>query len=177
MSQSLSDIRDQSIQENTASKENGDISDTSSDFSSGSDSSSEASTNSNFDSEKQACQKFLKHLILLMQKILMMFGRNKKGIIVQIFCPIIFCTIIYLFSNLQPLLESQMKQFGWTHELTPVKKCFGSNCVSIGYSIIGDPQDSYQWIDIIMKNVAEDNQLKFNEDVKKQTVGSSQKFF
>ena len=66
-----------------------------------------------------------------------------------------------------------MKKFGWIHEIYPVNKCYGSNCVSIGYSIIGEPQESYQWIDNIMKGVAVDNKLKFNEDVKKQTVGSS----
>jgi hypothetical protein len=36
-------------------------------------------------------------------------------------------------------LEGLRPTFGDLHELTPVDKCYGENCVSIGYSIIGDP--------------------------------------
>ena len=93
------------------------------------------------DPDGNQLKKFVKHITLLMQKIVIMFARNKKGVEVQILCPILFCFIIYIFSNLEPVLERLMRKFGWTHEIYPVNKCWGTNCVSIGYSIIGDPQE------------------------------------
>lgn len=56
------------------------------------------------------------------------------------------------------------------------------NCVSIGYSIIGDsdPQvqeTKYTWIDQIMKSVAQKSDLVFEKDVKKLTVGHVKDFF
>jgi len=50
-------------------------------------------------------------------------------------------------------------------------------CISIGYSIIGDPEISlpnknYKWIDSIMEQVARDNDLKFDLDVRRLTVGT-----
>jgi hypothetical protein len=46
----------------------------------------------------------------------------------------------------------------------------------VGYSIIGDSepeqQSKYNWIDDIMRSVSEKNNLEFQKDVKKLTVGS-----
>lgn len=60
--------------------------------------------------------------------------------------------------------------------MTPIDKCYGEDCVTLGYSIIGDPspeaQQKYQWIDEIMKTVSLTNNLEFGKDVKKLTVGS-----
>ena len=55
---------------------------------------------------------------------------------------------------------------GEVHELLPVKKCLGYNCVTIGYSILGDSDPlvqakEYSWIDDIMRNVASKNDLVF----------------
>jgi hypothetical protein len=53
----------------------------------------------------------------------------------------------------------------------------GQNCVTVGYSIVGNPdlaiQDEYKWIDDIMKKVATKNNLIFQKDVKKLTVGEA----
>jgi len=54
----------------------------------------------------------------------------------------------------------------------------GEGCVTLGYSIIGAEEEhyrKYQWIDDIMENVAHQNELVFEEDVQKQTVGSYEK--
>jgi hypothetical protein len=53
---------------------------------------------------------------------------------------------------------------GNTYDISPLEKCFGENCVSIGYSIIGDPskQDEYSWIDDIMKSVAVRNNMEYH---------------
>jgi hypothetical protein len=67
--------------------------------------------------------------------------------------------------------------FGEKHKLSPVEKCYGQNCVTIGYSIVGDPAGQYSWIDDIMESVANQNMLTFKEDVKKMTVGPLDKYF
>mmetsp|Transcript_41119 Transcript_41119/g.62496 ORF Transcript_41119/g.62496 Transcript_41119/m.62496 type:complete len:130 (+) Transcript_41119:563-952(+) len=58
-----------------------------------------------------------------------------------------------------------------------VPKCFGEDCVTIGYSIVGDPdpnkEEEYSWIDEVMRKVAKSNDLQFERDVKKLTVGTS----
>ena len=71
---------------------------------------------------------------------------------------------------------------GDVHPAIPVAKCEGHNCISIGYSIIGDEDPTFQsknyaWIDEIMRNVAEKNNLEFEKDVKKLSVGSVDTFF
>lgn len=65
--------------------------------------------------------------------------------------------------------------------MRPISHCLGEECVSIGYSILGDsdPASSsqYNWIDDIMQSVATDNQLVYQKDVKKLTVGTPDNFF
>lgn len=69
--------------------------------------------------------------------------------------------------------------YGRRFDIAPIGKCYGPSCVTIGYSIIGDPtkQDEYSWIDDIMKSVAISNKMEYREDVKKQTVGTTKNFF
>ena len=76
-------------------------------------------------------------------------------------------------------MAAMMPIYGAHHELRPVEKCYGQNCVSVGYSIIGDSAltEQYSWIDDIMQSVAHQNGLTFNEDVKKQNTGPLEKFF
>ena len=54
------------------------------------------------------------------------------------------------------------------------------DCVTIGYSIIGDPdpesQKQYQWIDDIMQRVSAKNNFIFQKDVRKLTVGTEDAF-
>ena len=66
---------------------------------------------------------------------------------------------------------------GQNHTTKPVERCLNDGCISIGYSIIGDPEISlsdknYKWIDSIMEQVARDNDLKFDLDVRRLTVGT-----
>jgi hypothetical protein len=60
-------------------------------------------------------------------------------------------------------------------DIPPIKRCLGDNCVTVGYSIIGDPskQEEYSWIDDIMKSVASTNNMDYHQDVKKLTVGTA----
>jgi len=69
----------------------------------------------------------------------MMFARNKAAVLVQIFCPIIWCLCLKYFNTLEPSMEAMRPILGNQYDISPVAKCFGENCVSIGYSIIGDP--------------------------------------
>ena len=51
------------------------------------------------------------------------------------------------------------------HQLEPVGKCWGPNCVTIGYSIVGkhtrQDQQEHDYIDEIMRDVATDNEMIF----------------
>jgi hypothetical protein len=105
--------------------------------------------------------------------------RNKLAVLVQMFCPIIWCICILYFDSREGVLRKMRPTYGEKYELAPLKKCYGYNCITIGYSIIGDPalQEEYSWIDDIMKNVANTNNMEYHQDVKKLTVGSVQTFF
>ena len=63
------------------------------------------------------------------------------------------------------VIDDMLSVYGTKHQLTAVEKCYGENCVSIGYSIIGDStdSDSYKWIDDIMENVANVNDLVYKQ--------------
>jgi len=60
-------------------------------------------------------------------------------------------------------------------------RCTGDpDCLTIGYSIIGDPfaqTEEYAYINQIMQHVANDNQLEFNKDVKLISVGSVELYY
>ena len=72
-------------------------------------------------------------------------------------------------------MEAMRSTFGDRHEYEPIHKCYGTGCVTIGYSIVGDPelQEEYSWIDTIMTSVAETNELEMEKDVEKLTVGTA----
>lgn len=119
---------------------------------------------------------------LMLQKTLITFARNKIPILAQVFCPILWCLCIaYMNSQGSVLNWTLVQQVGPVHDPVPVGKCVGMNCISIGYSIIGDSdpkvqEQKYTWIDEIMRNVAGRNNLVFQKDVKKLTVGPVKSF-
>lgn len=125
--------------------------DSRSDYSSGSDSSA-GSSKSNL-IERGDFARNLLHLQLLLQKTFWQFARNKKNILVCLFCPIVFNLVCYYLNSMEPMMAESRPVTGAHHELDPVSKCFGNNCVTIGYSILGDPVMSkqYSWIDDIME--------------------------
>ena len=96
------------------------------------------------------------------------------------FCPIIWCYAIHYFNSLDSDLNKQITEVGATHDLPTVPRCYGDDCITIGYSIVGeyDPENShqYQWIDDIMGSVAGDQRLQFDKDVKRLTVGTAGDF-
>lgn len=103
------------------------------------------------------------HLQLLIQKQFYQLIREKKSLISIIFNPIIWCCVIFYFNKQGIIRKSLLSTVGDIHLLTPVDHCNGENCVTIGYSIIGDEdqQEKYTYIDEIMRTVSEDNNLVF----------------
>jgi hypothetical protein len=55
------------------------------------------------------------------------------------FCPVIFCLCILYFDTRETVLEKMRPIFGERYDIGPMEKCYGENCVTLGYSIIGDP--------------------------------------
>lgn len=88
--------------------------------------------------------------------------------------------LIHSFNNSIDVMRKNAYKRGTITDLKPLEKCWGEGCITVGYSIIGDStpeaQDQYNWIDEIMETVAIRNNLEFQKDVKKLTVGTSQKF-
>ena len=69
-----------------------------------------------------------------------------------------------------------------SHELPTMRHCpenEGWDCITVGYSILGDPAraQEYIWIDEIMEEVAAENALQFEKDVKKLSVGPLSLFY
>lgn len=113
------------------------ISDNDSDISTGSDS----STGSDYGSKLvtySPIKKFFLHLGLLLQKTLWMFSRQKVFLICVLLCPIVWCLSIAFFNYEGNSIERLVRPKGTGHEMKPISHCIGEECVSIGYSIIGD---------------------------------------
>ena len=108
-------------------------------------------------------QKFIVHLHLLLQKQFIQLIREKRSLISMVFNPIAWCFVIYYFNQQGYIRKSLLKTSGELHLLEPIEPCYGDNCVTLGYSIVGDPDHEveYTYIDEIMQNVAENNDLLF----------------
>jgi len=136
------------------------ISDNDSDISTGSDSSVGSDYGTKLVTHGPV-KKFFLHLGLLLQKTLWMYSRSKAFLICVLLCPIVWCLSIAFFNYEGNSIERLVTPKGRTHEMRPVSHCLGEECVSIGYSILGDsnPDTSsqYNWIDDIMQSVATDN--------------------
>lgn len=120
------------------------------------------------------------NLYLMLQKTLLVFLRNTKSTAVVLLSPFFCCLVLFYFDSQTSEFSVQIRKEGNKYELKPVDRCIGSGCISIGYSVIGDPdpanQEQYEWIDGIMEQVAQDSNLEFSKDVKKLTVGEPSDF-
>lgn len=127
--------------------------------------------------------RFLMTEVLMLQKIYISFARNKLPIIIVLIFPLFLAISLKYLCNQTDVMEKYGNRYeGVVHETMPVSKCLGHNCISIGYSIIGDTDPKvqsheYTWIDNIMRNVAVKNSLMFEKDVKKISVGKLESFF
>lgn len=78
------------------------------------------------------------------------------------------------------IMTLQSLKHGLHFDLKPMDHCQGRECVTVGYSIIGENDtekiSQYNWIDNIMQNVATVNNFIFQKDVKKLTVGTADNF-
>lgn len=140
-------------------------SDNNSDFSTGSDSSKGLSDPGTNLIDRSDVSKFGLHLSLLLQKTSLMFLRNIRGLLIVLLCPILWCLVICFFNSQQEVLKDMEIKTGTISQLEPLEHCWGENCVTIGYSIIGDSnpeaQQQYEWIDDVMKSVSAANNLVF----------------
>jgi hypothetical protein len=64
--------------------------------------------------------------------------------------------------------------------VSTLPKCIGGrDCITVGYSIITNPNapyEEYAYVNDIMKNFAKENSLEFNTDVKLLSVGGPDMF-
>lgn len=103
--------------------------------------------------------------VLMLQKIYISFKRNKLPIIIVLIFPLFLAISMKYLCNQTTIMSEYGNRFkGEVHEPIPVQKCWGRNCISIGYSIIGDADpkvqvQKYTWIDNIMRSVADKNKL------------------
>lgn len=53
------------------------------------------------------------------------------------------------------------------------------DCITVAYYILGDPhkEAEYTWINDIMEDVANENELTFEEDVKNLAIGPLPEFY
>jgi hypothetical protein len=140
-------------------------SDNNSDFSTGSDSSKSSSDPGANLLTRTDLGRFGLHLSLLLHKTILTFMRNIKQPLIIIFCPIFWCALISFINSQQFVLKDQELKEGTTKFYGLIPPCFGKDCVTLGYSVIGDSspeaQEQYEWIDEIMKSVSASNDLVF----------------
>lgn len=169
-------------QSSTRQRDVDETSDNNSDFSTESDSSSGSYKAPTHLIERKWYENFFLHLLLLLQKTLICYRRNKLPFTVLVLYPIFSCLNIVYFNSRGPVMQEMSEhRLIESHDMPPVKKCIGQDCISIGYSILGesDPekQEQYNWIDDIMKSVARQNDMVYQKDVKKLTVGTPTHFY
>lgn len=111
----------------------------------------------------------------LTSKNLKLFFRNRKYSMFFFLTPICIIIFMQLFQHIfdQHMLQNLLVDTP-IEPITNVPKCiYPQDCISIGYSVIGQKED---WIDKVMKIVAESNGLEFQKDVKQITQGNAQDF-
>ncbi len=76
----------------------------------------------------------------------------------QLFCPVFCCFGIVYYNSQGAAIKQNIVPVGAHHELVPVQPCYGEDCISISYFVIGNDEP---WIDDIMQKVSVSNDLKF----------------
>lgn len=118
---------------------------------------------------------FFKITFEFTKKNFLLVRRSKRNFYAALLMPIFVCLAIFY---IQHLIEST-KKLTMTPNPTPViiqsvPKCSKPvDCISIGYFVIGEKED---WIENVMKKVAENSNLEFNKDVKLLAEGSPSDF-
>ena len=109
-------------------------------------------------------QEFLLHFSLLMMKTSLAFGRSRKAVLTCLLCPILFVAFVWWFGGLHDAMAEDCNRPGTIHEMTTTERCHGTNCISVGYAIIGDKNDeeSWSWIDEVMKKTSTLNGMIFH---------------
>ena len=109
-----------------------------------------------------------------------MFWRNKKVTVCQIIMPILCCLLVLYFQSVAEDYANVFRETPDEHPLSKLPKCFGDDCVTVGFGIVGDSPDpknaEYDWIFHTMKYFAEANGLKYDQDVKLLTLGTPRDF-
>ena len=90
--------------------------------------------------------------------------RNKKALLTCLFSPVLFVAFVWWFGGLHEAMALDCNRIGKVHEMTSAERCHGTNCISVGYAIIGDKDDeeSWGWIDGVMKKTAALNGMTFH---------------
>lgn len=65
--------------------------------------------------------------------------RNKLPIFVVILSPVLLSlSLVFMNAQKSVLYENNKTEVGAVHNTTTVQKCMGYDCITIGYSIIGE---------------------------------------
>eukprot|EP01017_Pseudomicrothorax_dubius_P016346 TRINITY_DN18554_c0_g1_i1.p1 TRINITY_DN18554_c0_g1~~TRINITY_DN18554_c0_g1_i1.p1 ORF type:complete len:199 (+),score=42.84 TRINITY_DN18554_c0_g1_i1:152-748(+) len=116
----------------------------------------------------------LTQILLLLQKNLIIFKRNRRVTLFQLLTPLLVSLLLVTWQNvserifrveiIDPDVESQESMY----------KCqVPDDCISIGYGVIGPRED---WIDFVMERVAAQEGMKFGQEVRLISHGNAKDF-
>lgn len=102
---------------------------------------------------------------LLLWKQYLLFSRNLKSTLFQIFTPVCICIFLVL---LQQLATYSMSTMTDKHppdlSLSKIPKCYGSGCITLGIAYTSPMTTKMS--EHILSYIAENNDLKINDDIK-----------
>ena len=123
--------------------------------------------------------KFFLQVGLLMKKNYLLFKRNLKITLFQIITPIFFTVLLVYLQWIAKSMSSFENKNPGVENVPLIPKCFGEDCITIGYGIIGEEANSsahYDWIRHSMAYLAKENHLEYGVDVRQLVLGQSEDF-
>ena len=99
---------------------------------------------------KEGWAKFCLHLRLLLLKNILLFWRSKKITLFQFLTPILCLLVIFVLQ----IIANDFQDINFPNppvkDLNKLPHCKGDECITLGYGIIGDTNDTnspdYEWI-------------------------------
>ena len=121
-------------------------------------------SNSLESSTKKQLKIYYLHLKCLMWKQFLVFRRNLKSTLFQLFTPLFICLFLLMLQQVAQIsLKSMVNKHPSTESIQRIPKCWGSGCITLG---VGFTSGKTDWTDYVLSHLATNQNLKLDSDIK-----------
>lgn len=108
---------------------------------------------------------FKTQIRLLVKKQYLIFTRNIKSTLFQIFTPVFLCIFLVCLQQLADYsMSTQIDKDPPVLQVNKIPKCYGSDCITVGIGLT--TESTTEFTEYAMKYLADNNDLKVGKDVK-----------